>query len=1079
MTTNEPHYSEQTPTEEPQEKESLSPKTMLSRQVVSGLRNFDLPSHNDTPGAARHREDSERLICQGANVRSIVAGVNLYSIKKLLTDTSPDLLLLNETWHQDDSAVNLQNQNYNILLSPTDGRRGGGVAIISKSSLLVVPIFPELHTRNFLLARLSSRSANPILLSALYAPPDPDRHAGTMAHFIRTIEFLEARYASFSLLCFADLNVDVARSKDTPVAKDLIRALEDHRLHLKRSTTIGDFTRKQGEKESYLDYFLVRGAETTDVELGPRVGNSDHRLISCRLHNPQPILRKRQLIFSKKIAKTALHDLLHDGHMNELLKRTPVQCFRSISSLVKKRCVVAEPQPTNYFKANEFVDAELSTPNPNWKRVRNIISRCRGLELVALMEKLKGLRRDNRMSEFHRMIGNLLRLKVNANSVRELCDPADKDLIVYNPDRIREILSRKYTQLFASDTPRRPFAVGYIEPTSREEIEEAIRAIKCNKGLGIDCISDSIFNQALDMVMDKIVRLANDIFRRGRIPSPFKFARLHLINKLKAGLPTTEDLRPIMISSPIIKLLESIALIELKEKIECKIGRAQVGFLPELSTQTHILRLLGKLMDLKTRPTFKPGRWYVLFIDFRAAFDKVDHETLLSKMSDYNISERTMNIVRMLYNNYHFTISGSSPHKINSGVAQGSLISPLLYDLYINDLIETLSRELGADNVFAYADDIALLCLGYSDIRRSLGIVETWAKANKAEINRKKCGILKLTNRALPIKRKELGGIPFVREYKYLGVPLDQALTLKHLHTLISNKVKKFTKRINIISHSVLGLRSKLNIWQTYTRCLFDYFCPAIALCNQILKFSVLYTKSLKKALMLPQSTSSERLLYATQMPSPLQIAGHHIDRVVMKIKERFGTCPESLNSLHQSLEGHAREYSNKRERSLFSHREGDCYYVDLLAEDDEFFEKSALGLITGTFLTIRNEKGDRGEVGTIKSCPVCAVPATQTHFLNCCPANTVPRNILMRSLHPSLEISLLKEGNIFGFYLSLRSLDVKLKCECPTLSNRTLEEGLTNLGRSASAMAGLFVVNALLVFDQVRLGQERMDPQG
>ena len=152
--------------------------------------------------------------------------------------------------------------------------------------------------------------------------------------------------------------------------------------------------------------------------------------------------------------------------------------------------------------------------------------------------------------------------------------------------------------------------------------------------------------------------------------------------------------------------------------MEPLIDHAQVGFLPKLSTQTQILRLLWKVIDCKASPRFRSGAWIILFIDFKAAFDRVDHNILLMKLETSGIKSRTLNIIRLLYNSYHFTLLGGTPNRVNSGVAQGSLISPILYDCYINDLVRILSREFGQDSTYAYADDIAVLCLGNSKVKK-------------------------------------------------------------------------------------------------------------------------------------------------------------------------------------------------------------------------------------------------------------------------------------------------------------------------------------------------------------------------
>jgi len=218
------------------------------------------------------------------------------------------------------------------------------------------------------------------------------------------------------------------------------------------------------------------------------------------------------------------------------------------------------------------------------------------------------------------------------------------------------------------------------------------------------------------------------------------------------------------------------------------------------------------MIDLKKNPSFGSRHWFILFVDFKAAFDRVNHTILFNKLVGSGVRDRTINILKILYNSYHFTLPGDAPQRVNTGVAQGSLISPLLYDWYVNDLISGLSKQLGQDRAFAYADDIAVLCLGFSDIRSTLQRIDRWAGSNGAQVNRKKCGILKITKRETPNRRETLEGVPFVLVYKYLGVPLDESLSLKHLVSHIRKKVRAFCSRIHLILHTVVGLKVKLNL---------------------------------------------------------------------------------------------------------------------------------------------------------------------------------------------------------------------------------------------------------------------------
>ncbi len=100
---------------------------------------------------------------------------------------------------------------------------------------------------------------------------------------------------------------------------------------------------------------------------------------------------------------------------------------------------------------------------------------------------------------------------------------------------------------------------------------------------------------------------------------------------------------------------------------------------------------------------------------------------------------------------------------------------------------------------------------------------------------------------------------------------------------------------------SVVRLKIRLNIWQAYMRCDFDYFAPVIAICEQFKKFERIYAKSLKKSLSLPLQTPNLPLFKALGVPSLLQIAAHHITANCEVIKERFQKYPEFLRHLRRN----------------------------------------------------------------------------------------------------------------------------------------------------------------------------------
>jgi len=187
-----------------------------------------------------------------------------------------------------------------------------------------------------------------------------------------------------------------------------------------------------------------------------------------------------------------------------------------------------------------------------------------------------------------------------------------------------------------------------------------------------------------------------------------------------------------------------------------------------------------------------------------------------------------------------------------------------------------------------------------------------------------------------------------------------------------------------------------------------------------------MYTRSLKRSLDLPYQTPNILLLKALGLPSLVQIAAHHIVRISDAIEKRFSECPESLRSLTRELKPLVLEYSALREPCEAYLGSDGILVVDLLA-NKEYLSKSLLGLVTGSFLTIRFGVGHVGLVGDIRLCPKCRVPADQRHFLNSFTVNVAPREVLLHSLPSRYSIGHLLSRDFYSFYKHIRELQVTI----------------------------------------------------
>ena len=245
------------------------------------------------------------------------------------------------------------------------------------------------------------------------------------------------------------------------------------------------------------------------------------------------------------------------------------------------------------------------------------------------------------------------------------------------------------------------------------------------------------------------------------------------------------------------------------EKHEC-IYELQFGFRNNHSTGHALTDLTEAIRKALDERTYAIG----VFIDLQKAFDTVDHEILLSKLSHYGVRGISNNWFRSyLTNRQQFvTILGqdSSPRIMKFGVPQGSVLGPLLFLLYINDLYMSIKYSTSRH----FADDTCLLIKNKSLKRikkllnRDLKSLNEWLKANKISLNASKTEILIFRNHNKPLnydlKIKLDGKRLYPSKYvKYLGILIDDKLNWSHHIKSLVPKLARANGMLAKIRHFV------------------------------------------------------------------------------------------------------------------------------------------------------------------------------------------------------------------------------------------------------------------------------------
>ena len=282
--------------------------------------------------------------------------------------------------------------------------------------------------------------------------------------------------------------------------------------------------------------------------------------------------------------------------------------------------------------------------------------------------------------------------------------------------------------------------------------------------------------------------------------------------------------RPISLLSNINKILEKLMFKRLYSFLESKkcIYDLQFGFRQKHSTNHALLSMTQQIKDNIDKGNIAVG----VFVDFQKAFDTVNHQILLKKLEHYGVRGVTNDwFSSYLANRQQFVSIGNIKSDVKSiahGVPQGSVLGPLLFLIYINDL----NKCIRFCSTRHFADDTNLLyIIDKSKTRnrnptRKLNIdlkaLSHWLLANKISLNATKTELIYFRNKKteIPNSKIRLNGIKLsaTNHIKYVGITFDEFLTFKDHITLLNAKLKRANNLIAVARYYV----SKTLLTQIY-----------------------------------------------------------------------------------------------------------------------------------------------------------------------------------------------------------------------------------------------------------------------
>jgi hypothetical protein len=369
--------------------------------------------------------------------------------------------------------------------------------------------------------------------------------------------------------------------------------------------------------------------------------------------------------------------------------------------------------------------------------------------------------------------------------------------------------------------------------TTEEEIQSIISNMNGSAANGYDNISVKFLKKLNVSLSPILTRLMNQDFSNGRFPEELKIARVKPI--FKGGDPLVlSNYRPISILNSISKVYESV----IRRRLECHfnsnrvINKNQFGFRRKSSTLSACSQLIYNIQ------MHRDGRKFVscVFVDIKKAFDCVSHELLLHKLSFAGITGANLNVLRTYLQNRKQFIEidqlSCRMQEIKAGIPQGSLIGPILFNFFINDLFDSgLKGELQM-----YADDTVLLYAHenlttlFENMNFDMRQLDGWLSQNQLAVNAAKTEyILFNSSRTTNNDARDLHFqnriLKKVETYNYLGLIIDSNLNFTAHVDHLKRTLIPFVFAIRRLRHC-LTMKAMWNIYYAFFMSRILYLNP-------------------------------------------------------------------------------------------------------------------------------------------------------------------------------------------------------------------------------------------------------------
>ena len=801
------------------------------------------PTHCSNPPCPK-----SKLLKSGSNIKSgvntmRVVNINFQSIlsKKaelhhLISSTNPDIIIGTETWLHD--GIKTQeflpdNLGYSVYRSDRKGTDHHGGVLIAVTKKMISDPVPELETNcEILWVKINLVGVNTLLVGAFYRPNMQDKKA--IEELRLSLQGLNRSNATVWLA--GDFNAPhidwtiPGVQQGSPQAtshEELLGVIQDHGLE----NVVLEPTRGK----NILDLFLTNHpVKVNRVEIMPPI--SDHNTVFIEVNLKAKIIKQkpRTIHLYNKGDWTAiqhglqqtLNQLRHMDNVNDMWLTFKTKCLDLINRHI----------PTKLAKAsnglpwvNQNLKKAIRRRNRAWSKWKKSKSQDAHTRYLSIKGKVQRMFRqsywtyindlinppseDGKVQGQKRFWSYIKSLKQDYSGIGSL--KHDGKLITDTIGKA-ELLNHQFQSVFTKDPDETPPNKGpsphpQMSPfkISLAGVVKLVKGLNVHKATGPDRINGRILKECGNVCAPILQLIFQKSLDTGLIPDDWRHANVTPLFK-KGERYKAENYRPVSLTSICSKLMEHVIASQLMGHLNIHniLYALQHGFRDKRSCETQLLALVQELasgVNAKRQTD-------MAILDFSKAFDKVSHSRLLYKLKWYGVDPITLSwIANFLKDRTQAVVldgESSTPVPVTSGVPQGTVLGPILFLVYINDLPECITYS----KVRLFADD----CILYRQIdsqadcvklQTDLDALQRWEDMWLMSFNASKCNTMRVTSSPEPIcfnysiHNTTLENVPHT---KYLGVTIQSNLKWD-IHT--KQVSAKATKTLNVLKRNLRSTR--------------------------------------------------------------------------------------------------------------------------------------------------------------------------------------------------------------------------------------------------------------------------------